>query len=134
VNPMRIWIGLVCLALGILGLLDVAGVVDASRAIDQWWPLAVIGWALTDMLRDGISLGASIVVAIGVGLLADQQGWAAGSLVWSVLFVLVGTAILAGLGRRQSWVSWCWNACRPTTAAGNRSDRSAKPASEDGPR
>jgi hypothetical protein len=117
VNPTRIWIGLVCLALGVLGMLDVAGIVDSSRTIGQWWPLAVVGWGLADMLRDGISLGASVVVAIGVGLLADQQAWAGGTLVWSVLFAAVGIAILAGLGRAQTHEPGNGDPCRPAVAA-----------------
>jgi hypothetical protein len=117
VNPIRIWIGLVCLVLGVLGMLDVAGIIDSSRTIGQWWPIAIVGWGLADMLRDGISLGAGIVVAIGVGLLADQQGWASGSLLWSTLFALVGIAVLAGLGRKQTPPSASDDPRRPAMAS-----------------
>jgi hypothetical protein len=121
VNPIRIWIGLVCLALGVLGMLDVAGIIDSSRTIGQWWPIAFVGWGIADMLRDGISLGAGIVVAIGVGLLADQQGWASGSLVWSALFALVGIAVLAGLGRKQTSESGSGDLYRPAMASPGQS-------------
>ena len=130
-NPIRIWIGLVCLALGVLGMLDVAGIIDSSRTIGQWWPIAVIGWGIADMLRDGISLGASIVMAIGVGLLAYQQGWASGSLVWSVLFALVGIAVLAGLGRKQTPGTMSGDPCRPAMASPGQS---ASPSPNEYPR
>ena len=40
-------------------------------------------------------------MAIGFTLLADEQGWTVEALVWSVLFLLVGTAILLPGSRRE---------------------------------
>ena len=40
-------------------------------------------------------------MAIGFTLLADEQGWTVEALVWSVLFLLVGAAILLPGKRRE---------------------------------
>jgi len=66
------------------------------ETIAQWWPLAVIGWALVDMLaRRRVTLGGVIWAAIGITLLADAQAWLSDTLVWSSLAVFIGLALLA---------------------------------------
>jgi len=100
-KPVRLWIGLVLLTLGVLGLLDASGVLDAGSAIDRWWPLAVVGLGVTAMLAQGsVSLGPVVITAIGIVLLVDQQGWTDQSIIWPTALVVVGGAILVGLGRR----------------------------------
>ena len=47
-KPGTVWIAIVLLALGVCGILDAAGVVDSSQTIGQWWPLAVVGWAVAE--------------------------------------------------------------------------------------
>ena len=49
-KPSTVWIAIVLLALGVCGILDAAGVVASSQTIAQWWPLAIVGWALIEML------------------------------------------------------------------------------------
>jgi hypothetical protein len=94
-SPVRLWFGLVFLAMGVLAILDAAGTVAWSKTFEEWWPLAVVGWGLAAMLGDRrVTLGGVLITAIGVTLLADEQGWTAEALVWSALFVLVGVAIL----------------------------------------
>ena len=94
-SPVRVWFGLVFLAMGALAILDATGTIAWSRTFEEWWPVAVVGWGLADMLADRrVSVGEAIIVAIGFTLLADEQGWTVEALVWSVLFLLVGTAIL----------------------------------------
>lgn len=96
-KPVRIWAGLVFLAMGVLGILELTGTLDWDRTIDQWWPVAIIGWGIADMLTDRrITLGGSIITAIGLALLADEQGWAIEGLTWTLLFLFIGAAILIG--------------------------------------
>ena len=102
-SPIRLLCGLVLLAMGVLAILDAAGTVAWSDSFEEWWPLAIVGWGAATMItRRRLSLGGSIIVAIGFTLLADEQGWTVEALVWSVLFLLVGAAVLfPGWRRRQ---------------------------------
>ena len=94
-KPGTAWIAIVLLALGVCGILDAAGVVDSSQTIGQWWPLAVVGWALAAMLGERrVTLGGVICAAIGFTLLADAQAWVSDTLVWSSLAVFIGLAVL----------------------------------------
>ena len=96
-KPNTIWIAIVLLALGVCGILDAAGVVDSSQTIGQWWPLAIVGWAVADMLGERrVTLGGVICAAIGLTLLADAQAWASDTLVWSSLAIFIGLAMLVG--------------------------------------
>jgi hypothetical protein len=101
-KPSTVWIAIVLLALGVCGILDAAGVVDSSQTIGQWWPLAVIGWAVSEMLfARRVTLGGVIGSAIGLTLLADAQAWANGALLWSALAITIGLAILVDAGLRR---------------------------------
>jgi len=35
-KPVRLWIGLVFVTLGVFGILDAAGTLDSSETIDRW--------------------------------------------------------------------------------------------------
>ena len=100
-KPSTVWIAIVLLAVGVCGILDAAGVVASSQTIGEWWPLAVVGWAVAEMLGERrVTLGGFICVAVGVTLLADAQAWASDAVVWSTLAIVIGAAILiAGLAR-----------------------------------
>jgi hypothetical protein len=101
-KPGTVWIAIVLLALGVCGILDAAGVVDSSQTIAQWWPLAIIGWAITEMLVERrVTVGGVVCAAIGLTLMADAQAWASDTLVWSSLALFIGLALLVGpaLGR-----------------------------------
>jgi hypothetical protein len=75
-KPIRLWIGLVLVALGVFGILDATGALDSSETIEQWWPVAIIGLGIIGMLVERrVGLGPAIVVGIGFLLLADQQQW-----------------------------------------------------------
>ncbi len=146
-KPGWMWIGLVLLGLGMFGILDVAGVIDAGRTIGEWWPLAIIAWPLLEMLAArSLSLGWLIVLAVGVAFLADEQDWGSDALVWSVFAVAVGLAVLvdASLSRSRSippsgsktgqsanWWDACWEACWPSSAGARsqtQSDQASSPA------
>jgi hypothetical protein len=101
-KPSTVWIAIVLLALGVCGILDAAGVVDSSQTIAQWWPLAVVGWAITEMLAERrVTLGGVICAAIGLTLLADAQAWVSDTLVWSSLALFIGLALLVGAARSR---------------------------------
>ena len=97
-----VWIATVLLALGVCGILDAAGVVASSQTIAQWWPIAIVGWAIAAMLDERrVTLGGVICAAIGMTLLADAQAWADGVLLWSSLAITIGLAILVDASRRR---------------------------------
>jgi hypothetical protein len=103
-KPGTVWVGIVLLAVGICGLLDAAGVVDSSQTIGQWWPLAVIGWPLIEMVTARrITLGGVVCAAVGLTLLADAQQWMSDVVVWSGLAAFVGLVVLAtAVSRRHA--------------------------------
>ena len=82
------------LALGVCGILDATGVVDSSQTIGQWWPLAIVGWAVAECGERRMTLGGVVCAAIGLTLLADAQAWVGDTLVWSSLAVFIGLAML----------------------------------------
>ena len=98
-SPVRLWFGLVFLAIGVLAILDATGAVAWSSAVDGWWPLVIAGWGVAEMVaHERIELGAVVVTLAGCALLAEAQAWAGETVIWSVLFLLIGAAML-GLGR-----------------------------------
>ena len=101
-KPSTVWVAIVLLALGVCGILDAAGVVASSQTIAQWWPVAIIGWAVAEMLTSRrVTLGGVICAAIGLTLLADAQALASGALLWSALAITIGFAILVDAGLRR---------------------------------
>lgn len=94
-KPGTLWIAAALLAIGVCGILDATGLVESSRTIGQWWPLAVIGWPLTEMIAARrVTLGGVVCIAVGLTLLTDQLALAADGLVWSALAAFIGSAIL----------------------------------------
>ncbi|HET9249803.1 MAG TPA: LiaF domain-containing protein [Actinomycetota bacterium] len=101
-KPIRLWIGLVLLTLGVFGILDATGTLNSAETVDRWWPVAIIGLGLIGMLVERrISLGPTIVVGVGFLLLANQQEWTDQDLFGPVLLVVIGLVILSGLWHRR---------------------------------
>ena len=101
-KPSTVWIAIMLLAIGACGILDAAGVVDSSQTIAQWWPLAIVGWAIAAMLGERrVTVGGVICAAIGLTLLANVRDWAIGALLWSLLAITLGLAILVDAGLRR---------------------------------
>jgi hypothetical protein len=122
-NPMRIWLGSLLLALGLFGILDVTGTLAWDESVGQWWPLAIIAFALAEMaVARRVTLGLAIVAAIGVGLLASEQRWAS-EWVWSLLLAGLGLGVLFGLGRSG----------RPEPQDGDREQSHVEPTKAGGP-
>jgi predicted membrane protein len=97
-SPVRIWIGLVLLALGVIGILQAAGA--GLGGVIDWWPIAVIGLGLTALvMRRRATVGPLLIIALGFVLLADQLSWTTGSLFGPALLVVLGLIVLFGLTR-----------------------------------
>jgi predicted membrane protein len=95
----RLLLGLTIVALGVLYLVDAAGVLDARKAIDEWWPaLLVAAGLLTLAERPPSVVRGSILTGLGAGLLlftTDLVEGNAWDYLWPALLILVGMAIVA---------------------------------------
>lgn len=102
-RPVRTWMGIVLLGLGVVGLLGAAGVLDAATVTARWWPVAVIGLGLAAAIAQrALSAGPVVVTAIGVALLAGAQDWVVQDMIWPALLIVVGLLVLSGLARRSA--------------------------------
>ncbi|MFD8499877.1 hypothetical protein [Amycolatopsis sp. NPDC059657] len=100
---VRLWVGIVLVAVGVFGILDAAGIVGFGVTVGRWWPLAVIGLGLSAMWSERrVSFGPVAVTGLGLMLLAGQLEWADRDLFWPALLLLAGAALLAGLWRRET--------------------------------
>jgi hypothetical protein len=91
------------IALGGLGILHVLDILNWGNVVGEWWPVAIIGWALAEMLTARrFSATAAVIAAIGVGLLADEQDRTGSGVVWSAVFIAIGMAILYGHSHRTN--------------------------------
>jgi hypothetical protein len=95
----RLLVGMVILVTGALFLLDAAGVLDASRAIDRWWPSVIVAAGLLTLAeRPPARTRGTIHTAIGVVALLfttdvlHDDAWA---YVWPAAVIAAGIAVLA---------------------------------------
>src|SRR5690348_2013243 len=101
-KPVRLWIGLVLVASGVLGILDVIGVSNACPVISHWWPVAVIGLGVIAMLvQRRASFGPVVVTVVGVLLLAGSLNLTTAAVFWSFVLIVAGGVVLAGLRRHR---------------------------------
>ncbi|GAA3044056.1 LiaF transmembrane domain-containing protein [Actinokineospora globicatena] len=101
-KAVRLWIGLVLLVVGVLGLADAFAWFDAGGVVDHWWPVAVIGLGgVVVLVQRRVSVGPVVVVVLGFVLLADQAGWAHGGVLWPAVFVVLGASVLARLSTHR---------------------------------
>ena len=95
----RLLVGLSVVALGALFMLDAAGVLDAGRAIDRWWPCVIVAGGLLTLAERPPSVYRGLVLtAIGTVLLlftTDTIGESAWDYVWPAAIVLAGLTILS---------------------------------------
>lgn len=95
----RLLIGAVVVALGLLFLLDTVGVLSAGRAIDRWWPAAILAaGALTlaerprAVVRGAILTGAGVLLLLFTTGVLDEDAW---DYVWPAALIVVGLAVIA---------------------------------------
>jgi cell wall-active antibiotic response 4TMS protein YvqF len=100
-NPGRLLVGVVLIALGVVYLLDRLGVAQAGRLIGSLWPLVVIAAGLLQMaVTRRAHIGAVIVVLVGLLLLASSlhllpaNAW---ELFWPLVLIAIGVLFLAGV-------------------------------------
>ena len=75
---------------------------DCDLSLIKDRPLAVIGWAVSEMLTERrVTQGGVACAAIGLILLAGTQAWASGALLWSSVAIAIGLAILVSAGLRR---------------------------------
>jgi predicted membrane protein len=94
----RLLLGLIVVALGVLYLLDAADVLDAGKAISDWWPLLLVAAGLLTLIeRPPSILRGTVLTAAGVVLLLfttgvlDEDAWA---YVWPVAIIVAGLLIM----------------------------------------
>jgi hypothetical protein len=95
----RLLIGLAIVALGVLYLLDSADVLDAGRAVDDWWPALIVAAGVFTLLeRPPSVVRGTVLTAAGVLLLlftTDVLHDSAWDYVWPALIVLAGIAVIS---------------------------------------
>ena len=98
IEPGRVLLGLVILAIGVLYLLQSFDVLDAGRTIDRWWPVMIIALGVLQFVTAARSVvGPLVVTAAGVLLLlasTDVLKDNAWSYVWPLVLVCAGASIL----------------------------------------
>jgi predicted membrane protein len=95
----RLLVGVVVVTLGLLFLLDSAGVLNAGHAIERWWPLVIVAAGVIALAQRPRSVlrGMILTVAGGVLLLFStdvlkEDAW---SYVWPAAIILAGLVIVA---------------------------------------
>ena len=95
----RLLVGMVIATVGVLFLLDAAGVADAGDVIARWWPSVIVAAGLLTLAeRPPAYLRGAILTAGGaVGLLfttgvLDHNAW---RYVWPVAVIVAGLAVMA---------------------------------------
>jgi predicted membrane protein len=95
----RLLLGGAIVTLGVLFLLDGAGVLDADRAIDHWWPLILVAAGLLTLaerppsvFRGTLLAGAGAILLLFSTDLLEDDAW---GYVWPALLILAGLVIVA---------------------------------------
>lgn len=100
----RLLLGVSVVALGVLFLLDSTGTLDAGRAIDHWWPLAIVAAGVFTLAErpPSVRRGALLVGVGGLLLLfsthvLEESAW---DYVWPAAVIFAGAAIVTRWGGR----------------------------------
>ena len=86
--------GLIFIVLGIGIVGDMAGAWEMNLLFAGWWTLFLIIPAILGMIGNGIRVGNSICLILGLALLACSRGY----LPWEVLHQMVGPTVLIIIG------------------------------------
>ncbi|HEY6687855.1 MAG TPA: LiaF domain-containing protein [Propionibacteriaceae bacterium] len=106
-KPLRVWIGAVLVAIGLLWLLDALGVLAAGPLIGHWWPLAVIALGVLAVFAGGrLSPGPAVLILVGTGLLISQLlNVDVGRILWPGVVIVVGGWFLVDFARQRAHAS-----------------------------
>lgn len=103
-NPGRLLVGLVLVALGIVFLLDRLGVASAGWLIGALWPLVIVAAGVLQIaVTRRAHLGAGITIVVGLVLLAATLNLLSANVwqfFWPVALIVVGLLFLAGMVSR----------------------------------
>jgi hypothetical protein len=128
----RLLLGLVVLGLGVLLLLDAAGVVSSDRAIGDWWPVVIVAAGLLTLLeRPPAVVRGLVVTAVGAVLLLlttgvlDESAW---DYIWPALVIVAGLAILLHWSGRRIASATDGDVIRTTAVFGGSHPVSTSPA------
>ncbi|HSG78541.1 MAG TPA: hypothetical protein VLD62_03095 [Acidimicrobiia bacterium] len=112
-DPGRLVVGISLVMVGVVAILDGADVVGWADVVADWWPTAVIGLGVAHAATDRrVSWGSGGLVVLGALLLLGTMGVFGErglAIVWPVLLILVGTAVIVGWSLRRTVVeepSW----------------------------
>ena len=99
-NWGRLYFRLIVVAVGVLLLLDQAGVLDAGEIIGTWWPVVLVAAGLLTFLANpGHWLVGLILTGVGVGLLLSNLDIIdIGPVLIPAAVILVGLLIIFGRG------------------------------------
>jgi hypothetical protein len=104
-NAGRLFFGLLLVAVGAAFMLEGADVLDASEAIAEWWPTALVGLGVFHAIDRGrVTTSSVVLVLAGLALLvvtADVVGEESWDLVWPVALIVAGVWLAFGWGRRS---------------------------------
>jgi len=94
----RLLVGLIVVTLGVLFLLDTADVLRADRAIDRWWPVALIAAGLLTLaerpratVRGAILTGAGVLLLLFSTHALHENAW---NYVWPIVLIAIGLVIV----------------------------------------
>jgi hypothetical protein len=104
VKPLRLWLGSVLITLGIVWLLDAAGVLSADTVIGRWWAIAVIALGLLALIGERrLAPGPIILLLIGSVLLVNQlTSIDIGGIVWGGVVIVIGAWLLIAFARPRT--------------------------------
>ena len=86
-------LGVLLILIGGLFLLQATGVIN-NFLFDGWWTLFLIIPGLLSMSRQGITVGNTILVLIGVLFLLDEQGIALRGYLVPAVLIALGLAVI----------------------------------------
>ena len=93
----RLLIGLAVVSVGTLFLLDSAGVLDADRAIERFWPTVIVAGGLLTLaerppsvFRGAVLTGIGVLVLLFTTDVLEDDAW---DFVWPALVIVAGLAI-----------------------------------------
>jgi hypothetical protein len=103
-RPLRVWLGSLLLALGVVWVLDAAGVLSADAVISRWWPIAVVALGLLALIGERrLAPGPIVVIVIGSVLLVDQlTSVDVGGIIWGGVVIAIGAWLLIDFARPRS--------------------------------
>jgi predicted membrane protein len=102
----RIVLGIILVLLGVLYLLDIADVLNASSIVGSWWPVGIIIFGLVALLGPNRSVtGGGIMIAVGLILLiasTDLVDVSVGELIFPVILIAIGAGVLLMRSSRRA--------------------------------